>query len=495
MATPGAQNSKYGYMTIGTQPNPTTTVQTPNAIARIDWDIIKTVEIVKNSSIQNIYNNASTIVEGNQTTEWSINTEMSPIDSVFPLYGVLGSIVSTDVSSAANLSVFRHVISHSLCGLPAFSAEQKSWWCGWGNSDPTGQTHMISRAFGCHIDKTEMSIEEWILKLNYDIKAYGAFDVAFLKINERVQQSSVVVSGATRLAQKITFTVTWHGRSINDIITIAGVTPTQYNGSYRIVQIIWVNSFVVDKITNPWAYTSGWTMVRLSMFGFDSWSVKGLVAGDTVRFYENATKTVEEVVLVFVDELNDVLAFNNVLSTVFTVANDTKVELVQKTVSYTTPILFGFKNVKIKTGDTLSLAQAGEAYDVNTLTFTMQNNIETKYGTEFNTIKETGWDYMFDLWLLFRNLEIRDQFRKRDEQAMIIEIDNGSIISATDTNNQTYKIMIEVPRFVYETREAPTASGGLIEESATWLVLHSFAEWYSVKITVRNNKAGTYYTG
>lgn len=50
---------------------------------------------------------------------------------------------------------------------------------------------------------------------------------------------------------------------------------------------------------------------------------------------------------------------------------------------------------------------------------------------------------------------------------MIIEIDNGSIVSPTDTNNQTYKIMIEVPRFVYETREAPTASGGLIEESAT----------------------------
>lgn len=36
MATPGAQNSKYGYMTIGTQPNPTTTVQTPHAIARVD---------------------------------------------------------------------------------------------------------------------------------------------------------------------------------------------------------------------------------------------------------------------------------------------------------------------------------------------------------------------------------------------------------------------------------------------------------------------------
>ena len=77
---------------------------------------------------------------------------------------------------------------------------------------------------------------------------------------------------------------------------------------------------------------------------------------------------------------------------------------------------------------------------------------------------------------------------------MIIDIDNGTIISPTDTNAQTYKIRIEIPRFVYETREAPTASGGLIEESATGLALHSFDEGYSVKVTVRNDKAGTYYT-
>lgn len=494
MATPGAQNSKYWYMTIGAQTSPTVTAQTTKPIARVDGDIMKTTEIVKNASIQNIYNNASTVVDGNTTIEWSINEELSPIDSVRALWGVLGSLVSTDVSSALDLSVFRHVITHGACGMPPFSIESKVGWCAGGNSDPTGQTFMVSRAFGCHYDKMEISIEEGILKSSYDIKAYWAFDVAFLRTNESVEQASVGVSWATRALQKITLTVTAHGRAINDIVTIAGVTPSGYNGTYRIIEVVNANSFRVEKTTNPGTYTSGGTMTKLSMFGFNTGWVKGLVVGDEVKLYEETTQTYEDVIVRYVDEVNDVLAFNSVISTAFTVANKTKVLLVQKTISYDTPQLFGFKNVKIRTGDTLLLAQSGEAYDANKLTFTMQNNIETKFGTEFNTIKETGGDYMFDLSLLFRTLDILYQFRQRTEQAMIIDIDNGTIISPTDTNAQTYKIRIEIPRFVYETREAPTASGGLIEESATGLALHSFDEGYSVKVTVRNDKAGTYYT-
>ncbi len=494
MATAWAQNSKYWYMTIGAQTSPTITAQTTKPIARVDGDIMKTTEIVKNSSIQNIYNNASTIVEWNTTIEWSINEELSPIDSVRALYGVLWSIVSTDVSSALDSSVRRHVLTHGLCQLPPFSIESKLWGCGWGNSDPTGQTFMVSRAFGCHYDKMEISIEEWILKSSYDIKAYGAFDVAFLRTNESVEQASVAVTGATRATQKITFTVTAHGRAINDIVTIAGVTPSGYNGTYRITEVVNANSFRAEKTTNPGTYTSGGTMTKLSMFGFNAGGVKGLVIGDEVKLYEETTQTYEDVIVRYVDEVNDVLAFNSVLSTIFTVSNKTKVLLVQKTISYDTPQLFGFKNVKIRTGDTLLLAQAGEAYDANKMTISMENNIDTKFGTEFNTIKETGWNYMMDLGLLFRTLRIRDDFRLRKEQAMIIDIDNGTVISGTDTNNQTYKIRIEIPRFVYESWEVPTASESLLEESAAGLILHSFDEWYSIKVTVWNDKAGTYYT-
>ena len=116
----------------------------------------------------------------------------------------------------------------------------------------------------------EISIEEGILKSSYDIKAYGAFDVAFLKGNESVEQASVAVSGATRALQKITFTVTAHGRAINDIVTIAGVTPSGYNGTYRIIEVVNANSFRVEKTSSLGTYTSGGTMTKLSMFKFNT---------------------------------------------------------------------------------------------------------------------------------------------------------------------------------------------------------------------------------
>lgn len=488
-----AQNTKYWYMTIGTQTSDTSPVQTNQAVARVDGDIMKTTEIVKNSSIQNIYNNASAVVDGNTTTEWSVNMELSPVDIVQFLYGVLGAITSTDVSSATDGSVYRHQIDHGLCQLPSFSIEQKNGWCGGGASQPDGQNTMISRAFGCKVDKVEISIEEGILKAATDVKAYGAFDVAFLKTNITAKGTAKTITGATWASNQATFTSNAHGYVAGDIVKVAGMTPTGYNGTYKVVSVT-TNTFIVAKTTNPGVFSSGGTATKQAMAKFNTWWVKGLVIGDTVRFLERATGTYETNTLSFVDEDNDVLAFDtNFVSTILTVANDTKVELVQKTISYGTPQLFGFKNVKVRTWDTLTLATTGTEYDLNTMKLTLNNNIETKFGTKYNTIKETGGDYMMELGLLFNDLVIRDQFRKRSEQAMIIEIDNGTIISATDTNNATYKIKIEIPRFVYETREAPTASGGLIEETATGLILHSTAEGYSVRVSVWNNKSNTYY--
>lgn len=488
-----AQNTKYGYMTIGTQTSDTSPVQTNQAVARVDGDIMKTTEIVKNSSIQNIYNNSSAVVDGNTTTEWSINMELSPVDIVRFLYGVLGAITSTDVSSATDGSVYKHQIDHGLCQLPAFSIEQKNGWCGGGASQPDGQNTMISRAFGCKVDKVEISIEEGILKAATDVKAYGAFDVAFLTANITAKGTAKTITGVTWASNQATFTSNAHGYTAGTIVKVAGMTPSGYNGTYKIVSVA-TNTFVVAKTTNPGVFSAGGTATKQAMATCNTGGVKGLVAGDTMRAFERSTSTYEQNTLSFVDEDNDVLAFDtDFVSALFTVANNTKFELVAKTISYGTPQLFGFKNVKVKTGTNLTLAATGTEYDLNTMKLTMNNNIETKFGTKYNTIKETGGDYMMELGLLFNDLVIRDQFRKRSEQAMIIEIDNGTVISGTDTNNATYKIKIEIPRFVYETREAPTASGGLIEETATGLILHSTAEGYSVRVSVWNNKNNTYY--
>jgi len=149
--------------------------------------------------------------------------------------------------------------------------------------------------------------------------------------------------------------------------------------------------------------------------------------------------------------------------------------------------------VKIKVGDTIDDARNGEEMDVNTLTLNIANNIETNAGTKYNTVKETGGDYTFDVDMLFKNLQNRDIFRSKEEQALLITIDNGNIISTSDVNNNTYKIEIEIYRFVYESQEIPTSSGGLLTESATGLCLHDFDQGGTMKITVWNNKPASTY--
>lgn len=490
-----AQNTKYGYMTMAVQSSPTVPVIPDHAVARVDGDVMKNTEIVKNSSIQNIYNNASAVVDGNTTIEWSFNFELSPIDSVWYLWAVLWSLTSTDISSLTDGSVYKHEITHGLCALPSYSIEQKTWGCGAGASQPDGQDTMITRAFGVKVDQTEISIEEGILKMSADVKAYGAFDVAFLKSNESVEWTAKTITAATWSAGIITFTTsTSHGYAVNDLIDVTTVVPTAYNASYKVLSTPTATTFTVARTTTPWSYTSWGSVIKLSMFAFGTWQIKWLVAWDEVRLYEKVGKTYENLTIKYVDEANDTLGFASVTSTAFTVANETKVELIQQTVSYNEPVLFGFKNVKVRVGDDISQAETNDAYDLSTMTLTLANNIETKFGTEYNTNKETWGDYTMDISLLFRDLEIRDLFRWRSEQAMIIEIDNGQIVSATDTNNQTYTILIKVYRFVYETREAPTASGGLVEENATGLILHDYNEGKSIDIEVYNNKAGTYYT-
>jgi hypothetical protein len=218
-----------------------------------------------------------------------------------------------------------------------------------------------------------------------------------------------------------------------------------------------------------------------------------LIAGDTVRFYARKTGVYEEVLVQYVDYDNDVVAFNSVSGTGFTVTNKTKIELVQKAIGYGTPQLFGLKNVKIKIGDTIEEARAGVEMDVNSLTLNVANNIESNSGTKYNVNKETGGDYTFDAEMLFNNLMNRDIFRNKEEQALIITIDNGNIISPTDTNHQTYKIEIEIYRFVYETQEIPTASGGLLTENATGLCLEDIDTGETIKFTVWNNKPAATY--
>ena len=68
------------------------------------------------------------------------------------------------------------------------------------------------------------------------------------------------------------------------------------------------------------------------MFYFDT--VEGLAVGDNVKLYEGATGTYEDKTVTAIDLASGVLGFASVTSTIFTVANSSKVELRPQTPTY-----------------------------------------------------------------------------------------------------------------------------------------------------------------
>lgn len=488
------QNSKFGYGTIGVQANPTQPVQTNTPFMRIDGDIVKNVENVKNTSIQNIRNNASTIVEGNETTEGTLNMELSPIDAVWFLFAALGTLTSVDVSSATDGTVWEHTIEEVDCDLKPLSIEIKKGGCAGGLGQPDGQNTMITRAYGAFPNSVAINIEEGILKMEAEINAYWAFDVAKLVANESPEASTTAITNIVAGVDSLTITSIAHLLSVWDLVVVDSVTPSAYNGSYKVTDVIDVDNFVVSASWTFPAYVSGGAVTKQSMWRFKKGSTRGLVIGDSVRLYEYATDTYEVAIVTALDFATDTVWFTSIVSTLFTVANDSKIELVQKNVVYDSPVLFGFKDARVR------IAQGGvaNAYLANpkalkTLNFNIANNLQVDSQTEYNTVKETGSDYTAEMVALYETNEDRDHWRNKTELSMVIEIDNARIISATDTNNQTFSIVIEVPRFVYETFEAPVATGSLIEQTIAALILHDAVTDESVKIKVYNDKPDTYY--
>lgn len=80
---------------------------------------------------------------------------------------------------------------------------------------------------------------------------------------DKVGSVSVTISTATWGSNQITFTTgAAHGISVGDMITVAGVTPSGYNGTYVTVTGTTGSTIVVAKTTDPGTYSSGGTVAN-----------------------------------------------------------------------------------------------------------------------------------------------------------------------------------------------------------------------------------------
>lgn len=80
---------------------------------------------------------------------------------------------------------------------------------------------------------------------------------------DKVGSVGVTVSTATWGSNQITFTTgAAHGISVGDMITVTGVTPSGYNGTYVTVTGTTGSTIVVAKTTNPGTYSTGGTVAN-----------------------------------------------------------------------------------------------------------------------------------------------------------------------------------------------------------------------------------------
>ena len=106
------------------------------------------------------------------------------------------------------------------------------------------------------------------------------------------------------------------------------------------------NTVVLDCTAAGSAGTGG-TINQISMTYCTERTVQGIVAGDVIRFTNSLGATEDDTVR-YVDAANEVIGLDLITSTAMTVANQTKVELVQQTAVLGAVDFFSFSNVSLK---------------------------------------------------------------------------------------------------------------------------------------------------
>ena len=494
-STKEAIGTKAQYLTVGLEWDNGSPVIPVKSLQFVDQGLVKTIENVKSESMQNVLNNLVFIGSGSKTVDGPLELELSPIESVRWFLLALGKITSADISSLTDWSVYKHTIEEEVCFFKSISLEHKTGECGLGGSND-GQTTMVKRAYGTVLDSLALNIEpNAYAKLSIGMKAFGMFDAAKLIANESVEAATTVITNFTRAAQILTVTSVAHGLAAGDLAKLDGNNPAAVDGYYKVLTIVDADNFTVSLETDPWAFTAGGTVNKIAMFYFAKGTVKGLVAGDTVKFFERATGTYEDVVIAYVDAGSDIIGFDSVISSLFTVANNSKIELLSNEPSYDAPIFFTFDDFKIKEGNTLAEAETADNMNIEKATFNIAKNVVEKLMSVNNITAPTGMDADINVEKLYNSNEERDDFVNRTEKAYIIELTNNQVVSATDTNNAPYKVKIFIPKTIKSSFEMTNAKNELIGESFVTDIIHDTDTAYSIKVEITNDKIGTFYTG
>jgi len=485
-------STRKGYLAVKSETTVATAVKPTNFIRYKEGDIMFKQEVLANDPVQNNRWLAISPVAGKVTAGGKLKIDLDPTEAPWFLFPALGTKQSTDISSLVDSSVFKHTLTLA-DSLPALSIET-----GKGNlTDTTNnrQNYTVERAFGCLVDGFTLAASKDIVDFSVDMKAHGLFQRAKVITDEDIEVAGTSVSGVTWAGGVATFSSTTHLLAINDLVVITGMTPSGYNGAYRVATVPTGGSFTVPIASNPGAFSAGGTVTKQSQFGCDT--VEGLAVGDVVSLVELTTPTVEQATITVVDTIGKQVGFAAITSALFTVANGAKIELVPQTPSYTVaPRVLTRTHCTFRFSDTLANALTAASENVENWEFSYSNGLEERFGSlraSPSVIAAKGAKATLKFTKYFENVTDRDRFRDQTKRGGVLTISNNEIVSATDTNQAKYTITVKMNNAIFTSHEMPTGTDALYAEAVEITCFYDITDGAAMSVEVINQKNASFY--
>lgn len=382
-----------------------------------EGDIMLKLDVIANDPIQNNRWLALHSKPGKITSEGSYKMDLDVNECVHWIAGALGTLVTADVSSETDASVFTHTCTVAN-SLPYLTIEQ-----GKGDLTSTASNRhefQVSRAFGAMVNTLTMRGSDGLIELEVGIKAHGVFERAAMIANAAAG-SSVAISLDT---------------------------------------------------------------------------VEGLVATDTVNIYDTTPQNEAKAIASLSPTAKTITIAT--LSNSYTVAARGQVELCPLTPSFSLAGReFTFDNCDFKTGADLTAAASATEENIENWELTFENNLEERYGSlrrSPSVIAPKGNRCGIKFTKYFTSRDDLDRYLANEKRAMIINITDNVVVSATDTGNLKFNIKIELSDLRFTGHEMPTGKDDLYAYNVEAEAFYDISDARAIRITVTNGQAGTVYT-
>lgn len=268
-----------------------------------------------------------------------------------------------------------------------------------------------------------------------------------------------------------------------DTFTIAG-------GEEQITFAMSVMAHGTFQKSNLLADAGVWASVELFLE-----SVEWLVSTDSVNIFDQTPQSEQDPIasIDLVAKSIEILALWNS----YTTASKAKVEILPQTPDFSTPEqLSAIWEASFRFWTDLAAAAIATETNIENWEIGFENQLEARYWTLRKTpsvIAAKGAKMTLKYTQYFEDIASRDKFLDLEAQAIIISIDNGNVISWTDTNNSTYSMTINVPSFVMTTYEMPTGTDDLYAVNVEGEFFYDETTGNAVEIIIDNEEPAATY--